>query len=60
MYDRVLNMPLDYLNCSDVVLRNAWKNLIYAKLIIVFTANSEFSPYSEVIDGSTTIKLTKT
>ena len=53
-------MPLDYLNCSDVVLRNAWKNLIYAKLIIVFTANSEFSPYSEVIDGSTTIKLTKT
>ena len=33
--------------------------LIYAKLIIVFTPNLEFSPYSEVIHGSTTFKLTK-
>ena len=33
--------------------------LIYAKLIIVFTPNLEFSLYSEVIQGSTTFKLTK-
>ena len=35
------------------------EHLIYAKLIIVFTPNLEFSPYSEVIHGSTTFKLTK-
>ena len=33
--------------------------LIYAKLIIVFTTNLEFPHYSEVIHGSTTLKLTK-
>ena len=33
--------------------------LIYAKLIIVFTSNIEFSPDSEVVHGSTTFKLTK-
>ena len=29
--------------------RDTLKHLIYAKLIIVFTPNLEFSPYSEVI-----------
>ena len=33
--------------------------LIYAKLIIVFTPNLEFSPYPEAIHGSTTFKLRK-
>ena len=33
--------------------------MIYAKLIIVFTPNLEFPPYSEVIHGSTILKLTK-
>ena len=33
--------------------------LIYAKLIIVFPPNLELSPYSEVIHGSATFKLTK-
>ena len=33
--------------------------LIYAKLIIVFTPDLKFSPFSEVIHGSTTFKLTK-
>ena len=37
--------------------RNTQELLIYAKLIIVFT--SEFSPYSEVKQGSATTKLTK-
>ena len=32
---------------------------IYGILIIVFTPNLEFSPYSEVIHKSTIIKLTK-
>ena len=39
--------------------RDTWDCLIYAKLIIVFTPHLEFSPYSEVIHGSTTFKLTK-
>ena len=46
-YSRVLNMPLDYLNCFAVVLRI--HSLIYTKLIIVFTPSLEFSPYYEVI-----------
>ena len=32
--------------------------LIYAKLIIAFPPNLEFSPQSEVIDGTTTFTLT--
>ena len=39
--------------------RGTRDGLIYAKLIIVFTPNVEFSPYSEVIHESTTFKLTK-
>ena len=46
-YSRVLNMPLDYLNCFAVVLRI--HSLIYTKLLIVFTPSLEFSPYYEVI-----------
>ena len=37
--------------------RVTWDCLIYAKLIIVFPPNLEFSPYLEVIHGSTTFKL---
>ena len=33
--------------------------LIYAKLIIVFSPNVGFSPYSGVINGSTAFKLAK-
>ena len=33
--------------------------LIHDKLIIVFTPNLKVPPYSEVISGSTTFKLTK-
>ena len=39
--------------------RDTWDCFIYAKLIVVFTPNLEFSPYSEVIHGSTTFKLTE-
>ena len=35
------------------------EHLIYTKLIIVFTPNLEFSPYFEVVHGSTTFKLTE-
>ena len=37
--------------------RDIWEHLIYAVMIKVFTPN--FFPYSKVILGSTTFKLTK-
>ena len=33
--------------------------MIYAKMIIVFTPNLEFSPYSEAMHGSAVFRLTK-
>ena len=63
MFDMVLNISLDYLGCFAVVplpyQGDTRDCLIYAKLIIIFTPNLEFSPYPEVIHGSTTFKLTK-
>ena len=55
MFDMVLDI-----SCFAVVLTGFSQDcLIYAKLIIVFTPNLEFSPYSEVIHGSPTFELTK-
>ena len=55
MFDMVLNI-----SCFTVVLKGFSQDcLIYAKLIIVFTPNLEFSHYSEVLHGSRTFKLTK-
>ena len=39
--------------------RDTWERLRYTLLNKVFTPNLEFSPYSEVIHGSTTYKLTE-
>ena len=39
--------------------RDTQERLIYTELILVFTSNLEFSPYSEVIHRSITFKLTK-
>ena len=59
MFNRVLNMPLDYLSYFAIVLRGIHRKVdicqsnysIHFKLIIF--------PYSEFIHGSTTYKLTK-
>ena len=59
MFNRVMNMPLDYLSCSVVVLRGIHRKVdtyqtdysIYSKLIIF--------PYSEIMHASATFKLTK-
>ena len=50
--------------CTSGLLKLFWYDSqrdtqVCAKLIIVFTPNLEFSPYLEVIHGSTTFKLTK-
>ena len=56
----VLNIPLDFLSCfCHGSQRDAQDCLIYAKLIMLFTPNLEFSPYSEVIHESTTLEVTK-
>ena len=48
------------ISCFAVVLRGFSQDcLIYAKLIIVFTPNLQFSLYSEFIHGSITFKLEK-
>ena len=39
--------------------RDTRECLIHAKLIIIFTPNLEFSPYSEVIHEKATFKLTE-
>ena len=39
--------------------RDVQERLIYVTLIVVFTSNLEFSPYSEVMHWSATFKLTK-
>ena len=39
--------------------RDTQNCLIYAKLMIVFTPNLKFFPYSEIIHESTTFKITK-
>ena len=57
MFDRALNMPLDYLGCF--FKRDTWEQLIYDIMVKVSTPNLKFSPYSEVIHGSTTFKLAK-
>ena len=56
MFDRVLNVPLDYPSCFTMALR---ERLIYAKLVIIFIPNLGFSPYSELVQGSKTCSLTK-
>ena len=58
MFDIVLNIPglLKLFGCG--YQRDTVDCLIYAKLILAFTPNLEFSPYSEAIHGSTTFKLT--
>ena len=60
MFDMVLDIRLDFLSffcCGSQ--RDTRDFSIYAKLIIVLTPNLELSPYSNVIHGNTTFKLTK-
>ena len=48
MFDRALNMLLDYLSYFGVVfIRDTGEHVIYAKLIMVFILNLAFSSYSD-------------
>ena len=50
-------MPLDYLSCFAVVLREIHGNVDICQNDYSIHSKLEFSPYSEVIHGSTTFKV---
>ena len=53
MLDRVLNMPLDYLSCFVVVLREIHGNVDICQNDHSIHSKLSIFPYSEVIHGST-------
>ena len=59
MSDRVLNISLDYLSCFAVVLREIHGSANICQTDYSIPSKLEFSPYSEVIHGNTSFKLTK-
>ena len=59
MFNRVLNMPLDYLSCFSVVLRGIHGKVDICQNDYSIHSKLRIFPYSEVIHGSTTFKLTK-
>ena len=52
-------MPLGYLSYFALVLRGMYGNIDVCQTDYSIPSKLEFSPYSEIIHGSTTFKLTK-
>ena len=52
-------MPLSYLSCLDTVLKEIHRNIDICQTDYSIHSKLEFSPYTEVIHGSATFKLTK-
>ena len=52
-------MPLDYLSCFAMVLREIHGNVDKCQDDYSIDSKLDFSTYFEVINGSTTFKLTK-
>ena len=59
MFDSVLDMPLDYLSCCTTVLRGIHWKVDICQTDYSIPYKLTISPYSEVIHGSATFKLTK-
>ena len=59
MFDRVLDMPLDLLNCFAVVLIGIHGKVDICQTDYSIHSKQRIFPYSNVIHGSTTFKLTK-
>ena len=59
MFDRVLNMPLDYLIGFVVVLRRIHKKVGICQTDYSIHPKLRFFTDSKVIHGKTTLKLTK-
>ena len=58
-FDRVLDMPLDYLNCFDVVLKGIHGKVYICQTDYGINSKQSIFPYPNAIHGSTTLKLTK-
>ena len=59
MFDRVLNMPLDYLSCFAMILRGIHRKVDICQTDYSIVSKLRIFPYSKVIHGSATFKLTK-
>ena len=59
MFDTVLEMPLDHLNCFSIVLREIHRKVDICQTYYSIHSKQRIFPYSKVIHGSTTFKLTK-
>ena len=59
VFDRVLNMPVDYLSCFAVILRGMHKKVDICQIDYSIHSKLRIFSYSEVIHGNTTFKLTK-
>ena len=59
MFDRVLDMPLDHLNCFSMVLRGIHGKVDICQTDYSIHSKQRIFPYSNVIHGSATLKLTK-
>ena len=59
VFDRVLNMPVDYLSCFAVILRGMHKKVDIWQIDYSIHSKLRIFSYSEVIHGNTTFKLTK-
>ena len=57
MFDRILNMPLDYFSCLVLVLRWMHEKFDICPTDYSVHSNLKISLYSEVINGSTTFRL---
>ena len=59
MFDRVLDMPLEHLNCFSMVLRGTHGKVDICQTDYSIHSKQRISPYSNVIHGNTTLKLKK-
>ena len=59
MFDRVLNVSLDYLSCFAVVVRGIYGKVDIYQTVYSIHSKLKLFPYSKVIHGSTIFKLTK-
>ena len=59
MFDKVLDMPQDHLNCFAVVLRGIYGKVDICQTDYSINSKQRIVPYSNVIHVSTTFELTK-
>ena len=57
MFDRVLNIPLDYLNCFPIILRGILGNVDICQTDYSILSKLEFSSYAEVMQGGKKVQV---